>query len=247
MLGLFKKQKTWRSSNFGERKNGLTPSMIILHYTGMKSAEEALERLCDPASEVSAHYLVEENGSVHNLVDEDQRAWHAGASFWDGESDINSASIGIEIVSPGHEFGYRPFPKKQLKAVKTLCREIMARHKIKADNVLAHSDIAPGRKSDPGELFPWAEFAAEGIGLWPNPNEYDYQNAQDILLDLERFYQLLYNLGYNPEGPIEDVVIAFHRHFYPEKFESGNDPSNIDVSSVARLLDLLRQREENLH
>ena len=140
--------------------------MLVLHYTGMPSAAAALARLCDPGAKVSAHYLVDEDGTVQALVAEQNRAWHAGVSFWRGATGLNDRSIGIEIVNPGHEFGYRPFPPAQMQAVRELCRGILARWPIPARNVVAHSDIAPNRKQDPGELFDWRGLAAAGIGLW---------------------------------------------------------------------------------
>ncbi len=141
--------------------------MLVLHYTGMQTAAAALARLCDPAAKVSSHYLVDEDGAVHALVEEQNRAWHAGVSFWRGATGLNDRSIGIEIVNPGHEFGYRPFPPVQMRAVRALCHGILARWPgIVARNVVAHSDIAPNRKQDPGELFDWRGLAQAGIGLW---------------------------------------------------------------------------------
>lgn len=151
----------YTSPNFNERIGYAAPNMIVLHYTGMKTAKDALERLCDPAAEVSAHYVIDEDGTLYQLVDEEKRAWHAGVSKWDGETDINSASIGIELVNPGHEFGYRAFPAAQMEALAKLCKDIMTRHDIQT--VLGHSDIAPERKQDPGELFDWQWLADAGV------------------------------------------------------------------------------------
>jgi N-acetylmuramoyl-L-alanine amidase len=142
--------------------------ILVLHYTGMRTAAAAIERLCDPASRVSSHYVVEEDGLVWRLVPEDRRAWHAGVSFWRGHQTLNGRSVGVEIVNPGHEWGYRAFPPAQMAAVRDLCAGILARHPIPARNVVAHSDIAPDRKEDPGELFDWPGLAAAGIGLWPD-------------------------------------------------------------------------------
>lgn len=153
------------SPNFGERAGGVNPSLVILHYTGMRTAEEALARMCDPAAEVSAHYCIDEDGTLYRLVPEDKRAWHAGVSIWKGETDINSHSIGIELVNPGHEWGYRPFTEAQYEALIPLLQDIMARYGIPPANVLGHSDVAPGRKTDPGELFDWARLAAAGVAL----------------------------------------------------------------------------------
>ena len=149
------------SPNFGERKEGARPSMILIHYTGMETAEAAFSRLCDPASEVSAHYMIERNGQITQMVDEDKRAWHAGVSLWQGETDINSCSIGIELENKGHEFGYEDFPPAQIKALIALCHDIMTRHEIKW--ILGHEDVAPGRKQDPGEKFPWSVLAQHGL------------------------------------------------------------------------------------
>jgi N-acetylmuramoyl-L-alanine amidase len=140
------------SPNHDERKLGV--DLLLLHYTGMKTAADARARLIDPAAKVSSHYLVDEDGGIAQLVPEARRAWHAGLSSWKSVTDINSCSVGIEIVNPGHEFGYRDFPEAQIEAVIALCRDIVARHSIPARRVLAHSDVAPARKEDPGERFP---------------------------------------------------------------------------------------------
>lgn len=148
--------KSYQSPNYTERRGGHTaPSMIIIHYTGMKTGKEALERLCDPESEVSAHYVIEENGDIYQLVDDIHRAWHAGVSEWGGETDINSASLGIELVHPGHEWGYRDFMEPQIEALIGLCKALVSQYNIPLERVLGHEDVAPGRKQDPGELFPW--------------------------------------------------------------------------------------------
>lgn len=238
-------QKIWRSPNFNERKTlggRAYPDMVILHYTGMKTAKAALERLCDPAAEVSAHYVIEENGRIHQLVDEDKRAWHAGKSYWDGLTDINSASIGVEIVNPGHEFGYKAFPDRQINALIGLLQNIVARHGIRADRILAHSDIAPDRKVDPGELFPWARLAQAGLGLWPEPQEMDFEAAKDVAGAPEVFAALLVEYGYTPEVQPDILVEAFHRHFHPEIFVPNNNPQRPDLNSAARLLSLIRQK-----
>lgn len=151
----------YKSPNFTARRGGHEiPSMIIIHYTGMKTGQEALERLCDPEAQVSAHYVIEENGDIYQLVDDDKRAWHAGASEWQGETDINSASIGIELVNPGHEWGYRDFPDVQIEALIELSKDLVERYGIPVERILGHSDVAPGRKQDPGELFPWDRYRA---------------------------------------------------------------------------------------
>ena len=157
------------SPNHGERKGGAKPDMIVLHYTGMRDAKLALEHLCSPLSEVSAHYVVMEDGHIVQCVPESRRAWHAGVSSWAGETDINSCSIGIEIANPGHDYGYPDFPRRQTAAMIALCRSILTRHRIPANRVLGHSDVAPSRKKDPGEKFPWRLLHDSGIGLWVKP------------------------------------------------------------------------------
>ncbi|MBN9589991.1 MAG: N-acetylmuramoyl-L-alanine amidase [Alphaproteobacteria bacterium 64-11] len=177
--------------------------MLVLHYTGMPTAEAALARLTDPAAKVSAHYTIDDDGTVYAHVPEARRAWHAGAAHWAGASDINARSIGIELVNPGHEFGYRPFPEDQIASLTTLCHSILMRHPIPSWRVVGHSDVAPARKEDPGEFFPWARLAKAGIGLWPT--------AQDSDLGPEA----LARYGYDPSAPLEKVILAFQRHFRP--------------------------------
>jgi len=154
------------SPNYDSR-DGQSVDMLVLHYTGMASAEQALQRLCDATVKASAHYMVDEDGTVYRLVPEEMRAWHAGVSFWRGQTNINQRSIGIEMVNPGHEFGYRAFPEPQMRAVAALCKDVLMRHAIPPRNIVAHSDIAPARKEDPGELFDWKWLAGQGIGLFP--------------------------------------------------------------------------------
>lgn len=197
------------SPNFDDRRAEI--SMILLHYTGMETAEAALERLTDAEAKVSSHYTIDEDGTVYQHVDEERRGWHAGVSSWRAEGDINSASIGIEIVNPGHEFGYRAFPKLQVAAIITLCQDIQARHEI--EHVLAHSDVAPDRKQDPGELFPWPMLAMEGIGVWPEVSSEDKVKAQSI-----NVYQALSDYGYGAVKA-KNALIAFQRHYVPEAFE----------------------------
>jgi N-acetylmuramoyl-L-alanine amidase len=156
------------SPNYDRRKPGGPVDILLIHYTGMETAEAALERLCDPESKVSAHYVIDEDGTAYQLVKEKRRAWHAGVASWRGETDINGRSIGIELVNPGHEFEYRRFPDAQMAQLTSLASEIVLRHRIPDEGVLGHSDVAPGRKEDPGELFDWASLAASGVGLWPD-------------------------------------------------------------------------------
>lgn len=215
------------SPNFGPRPAGPV-DMLVFHYTGMRDAAAALARLCDPAAEVSAHYLIEEDGRILALVDEGSRAWHAGASFWRGETDINSRSIGIELVNPGHEFGYRAFPEPQIAALTELAGDIIGRHPIPARNVVGHSDIAPTRKQDPGEMFPWKELAEKhGIGLWPCGEPSDLPPEHVILAGLA-------HVGYDIWDP-KAAATAFQRHFRPWKVDG-----HLDAETMGRLKALLR-------
>jgi N-acetylmuramoyl-L-alanine amidase len=190
------------SPNHGPRRASV--DMLLIHYTGMDSAAAALDRLCDPASEVSAHYMIDEDGTVWRLVPEDRRAWHAGRSFWAGETDINSRSIGIELANPGHEHGYRPFPDAQMTTLERLCLGILSRHPIRSHLVLGHADVAPGRKQDPGELFDWRQLAAAGIGLWPDIS---------VTAGPGTFAADMRTYGYEDASPA--AISAFQRHFRP--------------------------------
>ena len=203
------------SPNFNERQ--LPVSMIVLHYTGMRSAEAALARLTDPTAEVSAHYLIDEDGTIHRLVAEDKRAWHAGQSHWRGITDINSASIGIELVNPGHEFGYREFAPAQIEALIPLLSEIKDRHEITRGNIVGHSDIAPTRKQDPGELFPWARLARVRLAL-PRPTK----NLMDPLWSDAGFLLALERFGYEVTDKLA-AVVAFQRRFRPELIDGEID------------------------
>lgn len=203
------------SPNHDDRK-GAKPNLIILHYTGMETAQQALKRLTDPDSKVSAHYTIDEDGSVYMHVDEERRAWHAGFSYWQEQTDINAHSIGIEIVNPGHEWGYRPFTGAQMKTLIPLAREIMQRWDIEPESILGHSDVAPARKQDPGEYFPWHELATHGIGVWPSPSDEDMVKAAAI--NIER---ALHHYGYDPRVKLRDKLTAFQRHFVPEAFAQG--------------------------
>jgi N-acetylmuramoyl-L-alanine amidase len=214
------------SPNHDARPDGAAIDILVLHYTGMKTAEAALARLCDPKAKVSAHYTVDRDGRVYAHVPEERRAWHAGVSFWAGERNVNARSIGIEIVNPGHEFGYVPFTDAQIAAVIELSQGILARHPITPARVVAHSDVAPARKEDPGELFPWERLAENGVGLWPKSpppcggeqrqRANDARNAHRVGGDLSR-----YGYGLPPETdvPLEKVITAFQRHFRPTKLD----------------------------
>lgn len=206
--------------------------MLIMHYTDMRTCEGAVERLCDPAAKVSAHYVVSEEGEVFQLVSEEQRAWHAGESFWRGNSNINARSIGIEICNPGHNEGYRPFPKAQMQAVAELSQQIIARHSIPQRNVQGHSDIAFLRKIDPGELFDWPWLAEQGVGIFPDvspPLTGHDLGRGDKGQKVMRLQQSLANWGYGlkTDGEYgektEKCVIAFQRHFRPTNLSGAWD------------------------
>lgn len=212
------------SPNHGPRPEGARVELLILHYTGMPSADGALAWLCDERSQVSAHWFVHEDGRIVQTVDESRRAWHAGVSCWRGIRDVNAHSIGVEIANPGHEFGYRPFPEAQIDAVIALCRGILSRHPIAPRDVLAHSDVAPTRKEDPGELFPWQRLAAEGIGLWaPATGIFSDESLCEGHTGpaVEQLQSSLVQFGY--DAPVNGifcaktvaVVTAFQRHFRP--------------------------------
>ena len=219
------------SPNFDDRKSSV--SMIVLHYTGMPDCEGALARLCSPEAKVSAHYCVDEDGTIYRLVEESQRAWHAGKARWRGMTDVNSASIGIEIVNPGHEFGYRPFPDEQIASVIPLVADIKDRHGITRGNIVGHSDIAPARKEDTGELFPWSALAKRRLAL-PSPTRDlmdPFWTDAGFLLALERF-------GYDVTDT-QKAVIAFQRRFRPDLIDGI-----VDGECRAKLLALLLPRPQ---
>lgn len=212
--------------------------MLILHYTGMKTGQAALDRLRDPEKKLSSHYLVEEDGAVFQLVAEERRAWHAGISHWRGNSDLNGRSIGIEIVNPGHDWGYCEFPALQLAATCELCLGILQRHPIPARNVVAHSDVAPDRKQDPGEKFDWRQFAGQGVGLWPDgAPDLGTGNPLHDPPSLEPVREALAGIGYSvaPHGAFDAdlsaVLRAFQRHWRPEAITG-----QADAGTFARLL-----------
>lgn len=219
-----------RSSNFQPRPVGAVIDMLVIHYTGMQSAQAALERLCDPASEVSAHYLIDEAGEVHALVDEANRAWHAGVSSWRGKPDVNSRSIGIELVNPGHEFGYRPFPAAQMASLAELSRGILSRWPIPARNVVGHSDVAPRRKQDPGELFDWYWLAQRGVGLWPKGMPLSRSPSQ-----VGEAAALLAEYGYDIADP-KAALVAFQRHFRPLSCDGDADAETLALLNGALAL-----------
>jgi N-acetylmuramoyl-L-alanine amidase len=227
-----------RSPNCEARRDGPRADILLLHYTGMQSSQAALERLCDPIAKVSAHYMVFEDGEVIQMVPEALRAHHAGVSFWAGDTDINSRSIGIEIANPGHDWGYPDYPDHQMSAVIELCRDILARNVIPPELVLAHSDIAPTRKQDPGEKFPWAKLYESGIGLWVKPAPLTFEgapskwlrqgdNGEAVATLQKQFAAYGYGLPTNGDydALTKAVVTAFQLHFRPERVDGVADGS----------------------
>ena len=222
------------SPNFNERT--LPISMLVLHYTEMKPVETALERMCDPEAQVSAHYCITEEGEVIRLVPEDKRAWHAGASYWRGHKDVNSASIGIELDHPGHGLGYREFDERQIDALIPLLHRIIQQYDIPRANVVAHSDVAPARKTDPGELFPWDRLAEYNLCL-PKPTSLELGNPFD---NDGAFYLALERFGYDiTDG--HKVIEAFERRWRPEKITG-----EIDGQLCAILFQLLLDRDRGV-
>jgi N-acetylmuramoyl-L-alanine amidase len=234
------------SPNFDARR--APPDMIVVHYTGMQSGEEALARMCDPAAKVSAHYMIETDGRVFELVPEERRAWHAGVSFWKGERDVNAVSIGIELVNPGHEWGYADFPADQIDALTGLMDAIRGRWEIPDGRILGHSDVAPERKIDPGEKFPWKRLAQDGHGLWlePQPAPGVPLGVGDEGTGVFALQAGLTRMGYDsaPSGQYdahtETIVRAFQRHWRPEGVDGI-----ADGETRARLVHLLRAAAES--
>jgi N-acetylmuramoyl-L-alanine amidase len=226
------------SPNHDDRARATTIDILLLHYTGMATTAAAIERLCDPSAKVSSHYVIDEHGEILQLVPEARRAWHAGLSSWEGVTDINSRAIGIEIGNPGHGFGYPDFPDAQIEAVIALGGDIVARHRIRADRVLAHSDVAPRRKLDPGEKFPWQRLHRAGIGAWVEPAPIAESAAGGLgargteVADLQA---ALANYGYGikASGVYDDlteaVVTAFQRHFRPARVDGVADCSTVQT------------------
>jgi N-acetylmuramoyl-L-alanine amidase len=224
------------SANYGDRNKGRLPDMIVLHYTGMPDVEGAIAKLCTVGTDVSAHYIVLEDGRIIQCVPEAKRAWHAGQASWAGEEDINSCSIGVEIVNSGHDWGYPEFPLRQIAAVIALCRGIMLRRKVPSHRVLGHSDVAPSRKKDPGEKFPWHSLANSGVGHWVQPapivrgETLKLGTVSDDVRDLQ---QALARYGYDVpisghyDGATMEVVTAFQRHFRPVRVDGIADHSTL--------------------
>ncbi len=226
------------SPNFDERPGLGRPDMIVLHYTGMQFSHEAIHRLCDVKARVSSHYVVLESGSIVQLVQEGKRAWHAGVSVWTGDPDVNSRSIGIEICNPGHDFGYPDFPSRQIAATITLCRSILTRNIIRPENIVAHSDVAPSRKNDPGEKFPWKRLAQSGIGLWVDVGpvaESEPLRPNDTGTKVTELQRLLTEYGYGIDATgrydvtTKEVVTAFQRHFRPSQVDGIADATTLQT------------------
>ena len=233
------------SPNFDARVR--PPDMVVLHYTGMPTGEAALARMCDPDAKVSAHYMVEEDGRIFSLVPEERRAWHAGKSFWRGETDINAVSVGIELVNPGHEFGYRAFPDAQVAALIDLIADVRSRWTIPDARILGHADVAPARKEDPGERFPWKRLASEGHGLWFDPAPERIAALGDPLTPGDEGIGVvvlrsgLHRLGYGlkPGGEYDEetrlTITAFQRHWRQDRVDGV-----ADGETRARLVGLLQ-------
>ena len=215
------------SPNHDLRPAHVAVDMLVLHYTGLRTCADALDRLCDSEAKVSAHYLIDEDGTTYALVAEDRRAWHAGVSFWRGSHDVNARSLGIELVNPGHEFGYRAFPEAQMRALLELGQGLLARHAIPPRNVVGHSDVAPARKQDPGELFDWPRLAQRGIGLWPDKVAPVAASEADLLAMLGAY-------GYDTAEP-KAAILAFQRHFHPSRRDGV-----ADAETAGRIKTLLR-------
>lgn len=233
------------SPNHDARPADQPVDTLILHYTGMRTAEAAIGRLRDPDSGVSCHYVVEEDGLVWQLVPESRRAWHAGVSHWRGGEALNGRSIGIEVVNPGHEWGYRPFPALQMAAVCDLCLGVLARHPIRPRDVVGHADVAPDRRQDPGELFDWQGLAAnraglwpaEGVGLWPAGGGFDDTTPVDAELDPgAEALPLLAAIGYRTDLPAPVLLAAFQRHWRPARVDGLADRGTLAALTAVALL-----------
>ena len=238
--------KVFPSPNHGERREGRRPTMLVLHYTGMPDEGEALQWLCNPLSQVSAHYFVFGDGRVLQLVPEARRAWHAGVAQWDGERDINSSSIGIEIANAGHPGGLPPFGDAQIASVIGLAKDVVTRWRIVPERVLAHSDVAPGRKLDPGEVFPWERLHRQGVGHWVPPSpirdgRFFARGDQGMPVEALQAMFAMYGYGLRITGTFDEdtekVVAAFQRHFRPERVDGV-----ADASTITTLRDLIATR-----
>ena len=211
------------SPNFGERRCGAVPDMVVLHYTAMESAAAALERLCAKEHEVSAHYLISESGDVFSLVAEDMRAWHAGAGQWGAVTDVNSRSIGIELANAGNA----PFSEPQMAALEQLLVNIMARWAIRPERIIGHSDMAPGRKADPGSRFDWRRLARQGLSVWP-----DFESSSEAS-DIAAFTKAAHAFGYPTDVPHEVLLAAFRLRFCPWNKGSATRGDDIAIADLA--------------
>ena len=200
--------------------------MLVLHYTGMPTAKAALDRLRDSGAKVSAHYLIDEDGTVVALVPEERRAWHAGVSWWQGRANLNDVSIGVELVNPGHEWGYRAFPEAQMAALVELASGLVGRWRVPAARVVAHSDVAPARKEDPGELFDWPRLARAGVGLWP-------EHGPPVPAEPRRAAAALERIGY--AGAAQGVGIEFALRAFQRRFRPARCDGHLDDETMARL------------
>lgn len=231
-----------RSPNHTARRGVDRPDMIVLHYTGMDSCAGAVERLCDPAAEVSAHYVIDTDGTIHELVDQTQRAWHAGKASWGDVTDVNSHSIGIEIVNPGHVLGYPPFPEAQMNAVEALVAQVMHRWSIPPERVVGHACVSPGRKIDPGEKFDWRRLALQGLAIWLDPQDWDGPVTSP---DYQEFATLAQRLGLAAPLPSHSLDLtpelsavwkSFAMRFMPRR--SGRaSPDFLDIVHLRRIAD----------
>lgn len=234
------------SPHFNDRVGVIAPKILILHYTGTTTAQEAEDYYMDikrhaQSGPVSPHYMIDRDGSVTQFVDESKRAWHAGKSWWAGDQDINSHSIGIELVNPGHDHGYIPFTQDQMDSLRVLVTDILQRNPIPPHHVLGHTDIAPTRKPDPGELMDWPWLAAHGIGLWPKPDQDDYDMAAALYPDETSLRDAFTEYGYDPNISTTEVISAFQRHFQPEA-HLQNRAGKVDADTAARLHWLLKMK-----
>ncbi len=223
------------SPNFNDRK-GQSVQFLVIHCTAMATAEDAIQRLCDPTTGVSAHYVVDEQGTVYRLVAEEKRAWHAGVSYWDGKSDLNTTSIGIEIANPGDA----PYPQAQMDAVIALSNAIVNRHKIRSFYIVAHSDIAPNRKQDPGEQFDWPSLAKSNLGVWPVPTKSDYNTS--ATWGEKEVQSALVKVGYRPTLDQVTLLTAFQRRYQPDVFKTPANIGIADSETKARLACLVRRK-----
>lgn len=239
------------SPHFEERKNGIRPEYIVIHCTETATAEEAHNHYIgkvedENAGRISPHYMIDEKGHVHQYVDEDKRAWHAGLSYWDGIDDMNSASVGIELSNLGKAGNFPPYTLKQMWSLAELCKGIISRHNINHHNVLAHSDISVGRRTDPDKHFEWKSFAEMGVGVWPGElNAQDRAVAKVLVDEPERFRLALVSYGYKENLEFPDMIEAFHRHFFSEVFDLNDEMATrtIQVEGARRLACLLRMKK----